>query len=166
LELKDPKTDKPLPVVFILGADEGFQAVIDFDAEKVLKGDPNKTLITIYDTFVTNKEPIVRLQSNNYPPDIMTSNSNFMRIEFNQIVEFSAKVIQVKEGCHSTVSDNSNSYSLSGCNALCSWLIPNRNSSDGTFILQFSHLYLPEETDSISIEKLGPQKSTVFSLKG
>jgi hypothetical protein len=89
-----------------------------------------------------------------------------MRIEFNQIVDFSAQVVQVKQGCHSTVSDNSNSYSLSGCNQLCSWFIPNRNSSDGTFILQFSHLYLPEETDSISIEKLGPQKSTVLSLKG
>jgi len=164
---KNPKNVSS--VLFNIQVDEGFQAVIDFKDDEVLPGDVNKTFITIYETDMKNGKPLIKLESKNYPPSIMASNTNQMRIEFSQTDIFTANLYQIKKGCHSSVSDISDSYSLNGCSSeqmLCSWLIPNRDTNTGTYILQFSHLNLPNKTDTIYIEKLGPQKSSVFKLNG
>lgn len=155
------------PVIYNFEVDEGFQAVIDFKSDVPLPGNENQTFITIYETQMKNGVPLIRLQSKSFPPDIMASNTNAMRIEINPTdADFNADLYQVERGCHSSVSDISNSYSLNKCNTLCSWLIPNSTKSDGTFILQFSHLYLPEKTDIMRIEKLGPKTSTILQLNG
>ncbi len=63
--LKSENKDS-LTVIFNLEVDvfQMFEAVIVFEDERKLSGIQNKTFITIFDTFMKNCEPFVRLLSN------------------------------------------------------------------------------------------------------
>jgi hypothetical protein len=59
-------------------------------------------------------------------------NTNQMRIEFNEALNFEAKLVQLRRGCHCSVVDCSvvsDSYLVFGCHSLCSWFIPNSDYS-------------------------------------
>lgn len=160
----NPKSTPQLKVVYTFEADSGYQIVLDFH-NKTLPGNGSELLMNIFDSNGRHDLPFLDLYSNTFPPDIMASNTNQLKVEFNQIIDINISVVKVKTGCHSTAIGRSTSYVLNGCSTLCSWLIPKRDKSSGTFILQFSHLNLPQKNDTIIIEEL-TQKISVLTLKG
>jgi hypothetical protein len=48
-----------------------------------------------------NIVPYVKLLSNSYGPNLIASNTNQMRIEFNEALNFEAKFFQLRRGYHS-----------------------------------------------------------------
>ncbi|XP_054158149.1 uncharacterized protein LOC128956433 [Oppia nitens] len=165
------KTSKTvlLPVTYLFNGNVNQQLAIDFDEKKPLPGTANKLFMQIFDETGRNGKPIIELIGGSYPPDIMAVNGMQLKIVFNQNVteDFKLNVIQVPKGCYSTVTGNSAAYSLSGCQTMCSWLIPKRADSVGTFVFQFSHLNLPKDSDVIELVELGTKDPfKIIDLKG
>ena len=166
-EIND-KTKPPTPLVFTLTAEPDKQIVINFDDKNILPGTPGQNFIEIYESINRNGQPFIKMNSGEHPPDIMASNQNQMKIVFNQIVNMTAQLSTVAKGCHSTYTGTVGaSFNPSGnCTAVCSWLIPKKDNSNGTYVLQFSHLDLPQNTDQVMIEMLGTTTSSVLNFNG
>lgn len=123
-------------------------------------------LFGVSDSTEQSGQSFIKLNSGEYPPDLIASNGNKLKVEVYQNIDLKVDVKVVDKGCHSSVIGNSGaSYSPTGCQPLCSWLIPKRDNSNGTFIIQFSRLAPNSDSDEISMERL-PSKTSVFTLKG
>ena len=159
----------PTPLVFTFTTDVDKQILIDFDEKTPLPGTFGQNLIELYENNGRSGEPFIKLSSGQYPPDIMASNTNQLKVVFNQIVDLKNTFVRtVTKGCHSTYAGISGaSFILNGnCSGLNSWLIPKKDNSNGTFVLQFSLLNLTKNTDEVMIEMLGTITSSVLKLKG
>ena len=168
LEL-NTKSKPQTPIVFTYVASPDKQIVIDLP-DKPLPGDPKAGIVLglSEDTMSRSEQRFIQLSAGQFPPDIIASNNNQLKVVFNQLVDLKATVMTVPKGCHSTYSENSGaSYSLSkGCSGMCSWTIPKRDNSNGTYVLQFSHLNLQSKTDELKIDMLGTKVVNVLHLAG
>ncbi|CAG2172838.1 unnamed protein product, partial [Oppiella nova] len=159
----DDKLKTILPVIFTFETDSQNQLVIDFDEQNPLPGNHNESVIKIYESsgLASVFEPIIELKGGSFPPDFVPSNTNQMKVEFHDIIfklDKPDNIMNVKKTCHSTAKGVPSSYSPSGCEKMCLWLIPARINSNGTYVLKFSHMTLPAKDDTIKITQFGADK--------
>ncbi|CAG2170963.1 unnamed protein product [Oppiella nova] len=167
LEL-NTKTKTLLPIVYTFEATSGYQLVVDLDDIHRLPGNGSQNLLAIYESTDRHSEqPIIELQSQAYPPRTIASNTNQLKLVFNQWVDYKLTVRKVKaNGCYARAGTSYTRYHNTTCEPKCSWLIPGRPNTSGTFILHFTHISLPNSTDRLTLRMVGRDVKAILEFTG